>query len=515
MLTITTRRALLSVRHIYNNIRAYSNSSNISNNNNNKMPGNVPITKKIDTLRQLMNKHSYTCYVVPSDDAHQSEYVTEHDQRRAYISNFTGSAGTAVITTEQCYLWTDGRYWLQASQQLDPSWKVMKDRVEGEPSIEEFISKSMPATTIVGMDSRLISKGAFEKFKKTLAKGQEVVTSENNLIDQVKEELKSLEPMTTQPTDPIFFLPETYSGKSNTDKIKDVQDRMAKENVDYVVITALDEIAMEEEMNVKNNTQLTEFSVSEVLEQYRTKQKDFVSLSFASISSIGSNGAIIHYKPEEDTCKKITKEVYLIDSGGQYKDGTTDVTRTTHYGTPSQHEIDCYTRVLKGHIQLSIIKFPAKVTGKDIDCVARIALWQAGLDYAHGTGHGVGSFLNVHEGPQGISMRPNSTILHANMTITNEPGYYEEGNFGIRIENIMLTVPVETQFNNSKFLGFESITMVPYERDLINVSMLTNDELAFVNHYHEQVQSKLAPHLSNDQRALAYLQKKTAKITRQ
>eukprot|EP01133_Synstelium_polycarpum_P004320 gene4320-5046_t len=607
-------------------------------------PPIISVAKRVERLREIMNKQNVQAYVVPSEDAHQSEYITQRDKRREYISGFSGSAGAAVITTTDCLLWTDGRYWLQAANQLDPSWKVMKDRVQGEPTIEEWIAKSMPANTTVGMDARLVSKRAFEKFESTCqTANQKVICTEHDLIDLVRESFKNDEPIPAYPSDPVFFLPEKYSGKSTTDKINDIRADLAKENADYLVVSALDEIAwlynlrgsdisfnpvfmsyalvgrttatlfiderkvpadvrqnlpgvdikpydaifgvlrelsdnkqriwldsrsslavyncvsacnvvdranpillakaiknqvevegfrqchirdasalikylawLENEIVVKNVTTHTEFTVAEHLETLRAALPDYISLSFDSISSIAGNGAIIHYKPEPETAKPISKAIYLIDSGGQYRDGTTDVTRTVHYGTPSAHEKDCYTRVLKGHIQLSILKFPPRIHGRDIDCIARMALWQVGLDYAHGTGHGVGSFLNVHEGPQGISYRAvaNPTNLQAYMTITNEPGYYEAGNFGIRIENVMVSVPATTQFNNGSYLGFESVTVVPFEPDLINIDMLTADEIAFVNTYHQDVLKKVSPLLQNDQLALNWIQKKTLPISK-
>ncbi|EGG13926.1 peptidase M24 family protein [Cavenderia fasciculata] len=620
----------------------FNYSTTSSNKNFLKMTlPSVTINEKVERLRELMKKQSLAAYVVPSEDAHQSEYITVRDKRREYISGFSGSAGTAVITTSECLLWTDGRYWLQAAQQLEPNWLVMKDRVQGEPTIEEWLAKRLtPGSGKVGIDSKLISKSYAERFEKVLEKSKhQVDLNESNLIDQVRESFSSVEPIPSYPTDPVFHLAIEYTGQSYQDKLSTLRSQLDQEKADYIVISALDEIAwlynlrgsdisfnpvfisyaiigkdsselfileskipenvknqlpgvqikpydsifstlsqynqekkkiwldprsslalfrsvdksqlieksnpvqlakaiknqveiegfrkchvrdasalvqflawLEEEIVVKNNTELTEYSVAEVLEEYRSRQKDFISLSFDSISSIESNGAIIHYKPEKETCKKITKAMYLIDSGGQYRDGTTDVTRTTHYGQPTQHEKDCYTRVLKGHIQLSIIKFPQRISGRDIDCIARMSLWQVGLDYAHGTGHGVGSFLNVHEGPQGISYRsiPNPTLFQQGMTITNEPGYYEAGAFGIRIENIMVTQPTETKFNNGAYLGFESVTVVPYERDLINLDLLTTKEITFINQYHQQVLQKILPTLDpNDHRTINYLKKKT------
>eukprot|EP01132_Coremiostelium_polycephalum_P001474 gene1474-1859_t len=602
----------------------------------------VTIKQKVEVLRGLMKKNQLNAYIVPSEDAHQSEYICKRDKRREYISGFTGSSGCAVITESHELLWTDGRYWLQAEQQLDQSWKIMKDRVAGEPTIEEWLAKNLTKEMNVGVDSRLVSKGSCEKMGSVLKKSgiRFLPSLEENLIDQVRVHFKDQEEIPSYPENPVFYLDEKFTGKESAEKLKSVREEMVAEGVDFMVVSALDEIAwlfnlrgsdisfnpvflsyvivsrdqgqtlyvdekklsadvrskltpnthvasygsvfsdlskynaegkkiwldprssnalfscvskenlkektipillmksiknqveiegfrqshirdasaliqylawLENEILVVGNTSLTEVTAADHLEQLRSKQKDYVSLSFDSISSMDSNGAIIHYKPEPETCKKITKGMYLIDSGGQYLDGTTDVTRTLHYGVPTQHEIDCYTRVLKGHLQLSLLKFPPRIHGRDIDCIARSALWRVGLDYGHGTGHGVGSFLNVHEGPQGISFRsvPNPTLFQAGMTVTNEPGYYEAGKFGIRIENVMITVPVQTQFNNGSYLGFESVTLVPFESKLINLHFLDNEEIKFINQYYQEIRQKILPTLTHDQLATKWLERNT------
>jgi len=261
------------------------------------------------------------------------------------------------------------------------------------------------------------------------------------------------------------------------------------------------------------NTNLDECSVSDKLEDFRSKQADFVSLSFETIAGSGPNGAIIHYKPEKPTCAKIEGDkMFLCDSGGQYRDGTTDVTRTLHFSTPTKHEKECYTRVLLGHIALSLATFPKNtITGKDVDILARMPLWKAGLEYAHGTGHGVGAFLNVHEGPQGISSRAAATAVYlaTGMTVTNEPGYYEEGAFGIRIENVMIVVPATTPFQNGNFLEFEQITLVPYDRSLIDTSLLSDKDVQYINDYHKICLEKVGPLLQDDNLAVSWLKKHT------
>jgi len=208
--------------------------------------------------------------------------------------------------------------------------------------------------------------------------------------------------------------------------------------------------------------------------------------------------------------------VFLCDSGGQYRDGTTDVTRTLHFGAPTAHERQCYTLVLQGHIQLGLAIFPKDATtGKDLDPLARLPLWKLGLEYAHGTGHGVGAFLNVHEGPQMITWRyvQTATSLAAGMTVTNEPGYYEQNNFGIRIENVMIVKPAPTKFNAGNFLQFEHITMVPYDAKLIDLSVLTPPELEFVNAYHRQCLEKVGPLLIDNERALHWLKRATQPLS--
>ena len=237
--------------------------------------------------------------------------------------------------------------------------------------------------------------------------------------------------------------------------------------------------------------EITEITGADRLERFRAEQEHFMGLSFPSISSVGPNGAVIHYRPSPETARPITRtELYLIDSGAQYRDGTTDVTRTIHLGTPTNHEKECFTRVLKGMIGLATAVFPAKTKGHCIDSFARQFLWQVGLDYLHGTGHGVGAFLNVHEGPSGISWRvyPNDPGLQAGMILSDEPGYYEDGNFGIRIETLVKVVEAKTKFtmpSKSSFLTFEPVTVVPIQSKMIMADLMTKQEVEWLNGYHQ------------------------------
>jgi Xaa-Pro aminopeptidase len=226
-------------------------------------------------------------------------------------------------------------------------------------------------------------------------------------------------------------------------------------------------------------------------------------MSFPSISSSGPNGAIIHYDPSPASDRPLSlNEIYLIDSGGQYLDGTTDVTRTLHFGTPSDFEKECFTRVLKGSIGLVTATFPNKVVGNTLDTLARKYLWDVGLDYIHGTGHGIGAYLNVHEGPHGISWRhmPDDPGLRENMFVSNEPGYYEEGKFGIRIENIIRIVPVNLAHNfaNRGYLGFKDVTFAPIQQRMIKTELLTQAEIAYLNEYHKQTREIIGKYMKEN-----------------
>jgi len=262
---------------------------------------------------------------------------------------------------------------------------------------------------------------------------------------------------------------------------------------------------------------LSEVDVADKLESYRRELADFVGLSFDTISSTGPNGAIIHYKPERSTCAIVDANmIYLCDSGGQYFDGTTDVTRTYHFGTPSAREKRCFTRVLQGHIAIDTAIFPRGITSYLLDPFARAALWVDGLDFRHGTGHGVGAFLNVHEGPHGIGTRIafNETPLQACMTVTNEPGYYEDGKFGIRIENVLLIQEVETpnNFGDRGYLGFEHATLVPIGHNLIETELLSPSEKKWVDDYHLECLAKVGPLLAAGSTGLEWLERETRPI---
>ncbi|KAK6924319.1 Creatinase, N-terminal [Dillenia turbinata] len=632
-------------------------------------------------LRSLMSSHSppLDALVVPSEDYHQSEYVSARDKRREFVSGFTGSAGLALITKSEARLWTDGRYFLQAEKELSDQWKLM--RYGEDPPVETWMADNLPQDATVGVDPWCISVDTAHRWECAFSKKQQkLVPTSTNLVDEVWKNRPPLE------VNPVIVQPLKFAGQSVADKLKDLREKLRQEKAHGIIITALDEVAwlynvrgsdvsycpvvhafaivtsdsaffyvdkrkissevnshMEEnraeireydtvgsdvtmlssnQLNSSNAStdgneankvdgenlnfiwadpgsccfalylklnadqvllqrsplalakalknpveleglknahirdgaavvqylvwldkqmqelygasgyfleggkggskklvgtmKLTEVTASDKLESFRASKEHFKGLSFPTISSVGPNAAIIHYSPEAETCSEMDPDsIYLFDSGAQYQDGTTDITRTVHFGKPSAHEKACYTAVLKGHITLGNARFPNGTNGHALDILARVPLWKDGLDYRHGTGHGIGSFLNVHEGPHQISFRPSArnVPLQTSMTVTDEPGYYEDGNFGIRLENVLIIKEAETKFNfgDKGYLCFEHITWAPYQRKLMDLSLLTPEEIQWVNSYHSKCEEILAPYL--DEVEMAWLKKATEPIT--
>ncbi|XP_064108547.1 uncharacterized protein LOC135216931 isoform X1 [Macrobrachium nipponense] len=588
----------------------------------------VDTSERVAALRQQMLLKGFDAYIVPSDDEHQSEYVSAHDERRKYITGFSGSAGTAVVTRERQALWTDGRYFLQADDQLDCNWLLMKQKNEGVPKMTEWITQNLVTGSKVGADPRLIGAETWKVYAEELAEADiELVALETNLIDLIWP----AEERAPHSTSPLMVHELKFAGRRWEDKVADVRTEMEKHNADLLVLSALDEIAwllnlrgddipfnpvfrsyvligkrsmdvylphgkitpavdhhlkvnqcngqecvrisdylsvldhlralklknevkkvmlpskfsysggvsfavysavpedkrimatspvllmkarknrvesqgMKNahikdavalcdflsllEMEVKDGKYWDEFSAAQKVEEFRSQQKDFVSTSFATISAFGSNGAVIHYHPQRETNKQIDNtSLYLLDSGGQYKDGTTDVTRTMHYGEPTPYQVETYTRVLQGAIDLASLVFPEGTGDTNIDIMARRHLYEVGLDYRHGTGHGIGMFLNVHEAP--IQVRIYGTEEHkfeVGHFFSDEPGFYQDNEFGIRLETILTVVNKETPYEFDKnSLGFEPVTLVPFEENLINFTMLTSKQCQWLNNYHAHV----------------------------
>jgi Xaa-Pro aminopeptidase len=589
-----------------------------------------------------MKDNEVDAYVVPSEDAHASEYPAEAELRRAYITGFTGSAGCAVIDAKRAALFTDGRYFLQAGQQLEPSvWSLMKQGEPNVPTWQEYLVKDLPAKSKIGIDPSLIGVDEARTLKSELAKiGSSLVPVKNNLVDQVWGQERP-----QRPSEPIFVLDEKYAGRSTASKIQELRAELKKKGSEVrgVVANMLDEVAwlfnlrgsdvpynpvffafavvlldktllyvnesqLEEaakayikdvevrpyesfyeelgklgadlqkgqtillskraslavevalggetkvtidrsiivdQKSVKNETEVqgfrdshvrdgaalasyfawleeqlsqgqkvNEYEGAEKLEEYRKRDEHFRGPSFTTISSTGANGAIIHYSPDPSSCPAIdAKEMYLCDSGAQFTDGTTDVTRTWHFGKPDAEQIRAFTRVLQGHIAIDRAVFSAGTTGYQLDCLARRPLWGEGWDFRHGVGHGVGHFLNVHEPPQGISTRAvhNETALKDGMVISNEPGFYKDGAWGIRIENLVVVRKAKTanSFGSKGYLCFENLTFCPIQVSLIDATLLTPDEKTWINEYHDQTLAKVSPVLQKlgDERALAWLKR--------
>uniref|UniRef100_A0A060TCM0 ARAD1D43846p n=1 Tax=Blastobotrys adeninivorans TaxID=409370 RepID=A0A060TCM0_BLAAD len=596
---------------------------------------------RLAALRAQFSKHNIGIYLVLTQDEHQSEYTSPADNRRAYISGFTGSAGTAVISQREAALATDGRYFLQAGKQLSPQWTLLKQGVKGVPTWQEWAASQAASLKVnIGVDPKLISYGQVEELQKILESkgvGDALIPIKENLIDTVWGEERP-----SRSKDSIFALSREYTGRDFEDKIAELQKEVSKQGGTAIVLSALDDIAwlfnlrgsdipynpvffayaiitqseaylyMDEEKipaevrkglgsvkikpyndvfrdatvfgeqlvsansekapksnaskllvtksgswalvdalggidnvkiiespvesakSVKNDTELEgariahekdgvalcrylawlEKSLNEGLVisdynaalkclEFREQMENFKGLSFDTISSSGPNAAVIHYSPAEDSKYMVDlNQVYLLDSGGQYLEGTTDTTRTVHYGTPCADEIKAYTLVLKGHIALARAVFPEGSNGYMLDTLARQHLWRYGLDYRHGTGHGLGAFLNVHEGPMGIGFRPGyrDHPLRIGNVISNEPGYYEDGKFGIRIESVVAVKEIKTEnnFGGTRFFGFETITQVPFCQKLIDTKLLGNDEIDWINEYHQQVFDVATKYLSED-----------------
>ncbi|XP_018019396.1 xaa-Pro aminopeptidase 1 [Hyalella azteca] len=612
----------------------------------------------VKKLRQLMKDASFVpkalhAYIIPSCDAHQSEYTAECDQRRAFISGFTGSMGTAIVTDTAAALWTDGRYYLQAQQELDQTWVLMKegqhDTLREGPWLVNHFKGYMPQQgCVVGVDPLLLDQKCWvELEKELLGAGHQLVAVTSNLVDVVWGADKP-----QRPNNPVLVHDKHWTGKSHIDKINELRNTIKQKDCYAVVLTALDDVAYLLNMRgsdipynplffsymivtlesvtifvdvskltaeatqhlqqepcpvevapyedllprltqvcssvppgqfvwlpttcsqavvgcvpphqrrllctpvalpraVKNPTEIqgleachvrdgaalcsflawleqeapqetqTEMSAAAYLEQCRAKQDNYRGLSFETITAVGSNAAITHYRTSPATNRTVTtRHIYLVDSGAHYSDGTTDVTRTLHFGEPTAAERDAFTRVLKGHIALATAVFPPKIKGNRLDSFARQFLWSVGLDYGHGTGHGIGMFLNVHEGPMGIGWRtyPDDPGLEEGMFLSDEPGYYKAGEFGIRIESIVRVVKADTphRHNDQDFLTFKVVTLAPIQAKLIDVSLLTNAELDWLNAYHETVRKEVGAVLSaqRDQRALEWLMRETVPIAR-
>ena len=578
------------------------------------------INQRLEDLREVMRREHLAAFIFPSTDPHQGEYVPDHWKGREFISGFNGSAGTAVVTLTSAALWTDSRYFLAAADQLkDTEFHLMKQKVEGTPTIAEWIGKECGAGVEVGIDGMVNSTNSVRELIAELRK-QGGITLRTNLdpLAQIWQDRPLI------PVNPVEEYPLTYAGEAASVKIARIRQALRKLHADGMLMAALDDIAWTlnlrgtdvhcsplfvsyllisstavtlyinkekltpevvaylrgegigvdayenvqkglkdyfeynilldpDEVNytlfntvtrevieaespvkrmktIKNDTEiagfkqamlkdgiamvkflywldkqlsegetLTEISVSDELASLRAEQTLFRGLSFDTIAGYEAHGAIVHYESTPETDVPLRPEgLLLLDSGAQYLDGTTDLTRTIALGPVTEEQRKVYTLVLKGHIQLELCKFPSGTSGTQIDVLARKDMWRAGMNYLHGTGHGVGSYLNVHEGPHQIRMEWKPAPLVAGMTVTDEPGIYLAGKFGVRIENTLLvTYYNETEFG--KFLKFEPLTLCPIDKKPIIKEMMLPEEIEWLNQYHRRVFEQLSPRLDDNE----------------
>ena len=596
------------------------------------MKTNIP--ERIAALREAMKQHKIDAYIIPTSDPHMSEYPADCWKYREWISGFTGSAGTVIITADKAGLWTDSRYFLQASTQLEGTGiELFKMMLPETPTIPAFLTHELKEGQTVGLNGETYSLADARSLEKALAEKEIKLNINASLIDPIWKERPAI------PEAPMFEMPIELSGKSTEDKLIDINKMLHKAGADCTILSALDEVAWtfnirgtdvaynpvvisyafvsEKESvlfvnpkkipaeiaehlkkegvtladygmlatflsrlpertrvfidskrtnvaiynalpkssiliegispanhlkSIKNEAEIkgfrnavlkdgiamtkfyfwlekmlkagekvTELSAAAKLTALRSEQPQYVMDSFASISSYGPHGAVVHYSPTPETDTELkTDSLYLLDSGAQYLDGTTDITRTIALcDEPSEQMKKDFTRALKGTIGIAKCKFPAGIRGCLIDAFARKALWDAGINYLHGTCHGIGHCLNVHEGPQSIRMEENPVILEPGMVMSDEPAMYRPGEYGIRTENmILIREDSETEFG--KFLGFETLTLCYIDTKLVIPSMLSVREHAWLNKYHQMVYDLVSPHLTEEEKA--WLKEKTAEI---
>jgi len=581
------------------------------------------IEERLAWLREELQREHLSAFIFPTTDPHNSEYTADHWKGREWISGFTGSAGTAVVTLKSAALWTDSRYFIQAAEQLKGTeFQLMKLKVAGTPTIAEWLGRELTdmSDKEIGVDGMLTSVSDMEQLKEELKRrGGITVRTNFDPLTRIWKDRPAI------PQNQVEIQPLKFAGEETRSKLTRIRKALHEQHADGMLVSALDDIAWtlnlrgsdvhcnpvfvsylliasdqatlfvnKEKVSgevrqylkeqgvevadyaevgkglqdyfeynilmdpdevcytlfqkvtrnvvrgtspiaamkaVKNERErlgfrsamlrdgiamvkflkwldeqiltdrLTEMSVSDKLESLRAEQPYYRGLSFDTIAGYEEHGAIVHYEatPETDAVLQ-PKGFLLLDSGAQYQDGTTDITRTIALGPLTEEQRKVYTLVLKGHIQLQLLHFPDGASGSQLDAIARKDLWKAGYNYLHGTGHGVGAFLNVHEGPHQIRMEWRPAPLHAGMTVTDEPGVYLEGRFGVRTENTLLIIPAE-ESECGKFLQFEPLTLCPIDMRPIIQEMLNDEEKEWLNQYHETVFAKLSPYLEPSETA--------------
>lgn len=531
------------------------------------------ISQHLDAVRQWMRQEGLTAFVVPTIDPHDSEYVPLHWYCRQWLTGFTGSAGTAVVTLDKARLWTDSRYWLQATEQLAETPFLLMREGEDE-GIDEWLAAeghvqvrtydpcalpdpfdqwwqerpALPLSQAWIMPDEVAGESAAHKLQR-LQENLRERGLENILISDLSEVMWLLNLRGDDiPYNPflISFLRVRTSGRHTLYIYKEQIPASVAQYLEALGISLApyeeglrqkhEEPAVESPVAawrcIKNPTEqagfrraheldgvamvrflrwlsetdvstLTEVDIDERLTALRAESPEYVSLSFGTIAAYGPHGAIVHYEAEPATASRLEpRGLLLLDSGAHYRCGTTDITRTIALGPLTPEERRVYTLVLKGHLQLQHLHFPVGTTGLQLDTAARMPLWREGLDFGHGTGHGVGHCLGVHEGPHQIRKnRRECTFLpfQAGQTMTDEPGVYLEGQFGVRIENVLLSQPVAGQEDsNVSMLRFEALTLCPYDQRAIDFSLLTPDELRWLGEYHAEVYRRLSPLLPTE-----------------
>ncbi|HKG77088.1 MAG TPA: aminopeptidase P family protein [Beijerinckiaceae bacterium] len=587
---------------------------------------------RIALLRQELARRGLDGFIVPRADEHQSEYVPPNAERLAWLTGFTGSAGTAVILRDKAALVVDGRYTLQASEQVDTA--VITPVPLSETSVEAWIEANLTPGATLAYDPWLHTENGVKRLCKAAVKAAATLLPvDGNLVDAVWTDRPA------PPRAPVRPHPLEHAGEASDAKLARIREKLAAERLDALVVSdphnlawafnirggdvahtplplgyalipqegrptvfldpakvtneaaaalgAVADVKSPDAMPavldslggaaarvridaftsgvalarrieaagetadvgadpitlmkaVKNAAEiagaraahqrdgaalvcflawldreapsgrLTEIDAVEALEAFRADTGVLKDVSFPTISGAGPNGAIVHYRVTHRTNRALRPgDLFLIDSGAQYEDGTTDVTRTVAVGEPSPEMRNRFTRVLKGHIAIARAVFPKGTSGAQIDALARVSLWSAGLDFDHGTGHGVGSYLSVHEGPQRLS-KLGHVALEPGMILSNEPGYYKAGAYGIRIENLILVEPREITEAERAMMGFETLTLAPIDRTLIEPALMTPEEMVWLDAYHERVRETLSPLV--DERTRAWLEEATQPV---
>lgn len=592
--------------------------------------------EKLAALRAEMKTRGLGAYVVVTDDFHASEYVGAFFKARAWLSGFTGSAGTLVVLPESAALWTDGRYFLQAAQQLAGSGiELMRDGQSGVPTLADFLRDNVEEGGFIGFDARTVSADLARAIGAKTAAKHIRFAGDEDLVDLIWSDRPALS------CGKLWALDAKYAGFTREEKLAQVRGKMKELGADVFVIPALDEIAwllnlrgsdvlytpvflsfllltqdgatlcvqheavsaeieaalaadgitlapydavyrlvsslpagtrvlldgaranyrlmnsvpenavtlektspiqlmkaikhpLEQENErkahlidgvavtrfiywLKHNVgreRITELSAAEKLTALRAEGEGFLDQSFEPIIAFAEHGAIVHYDPTPETDVEMQPRSFcLADTGGQYLTGTTDITRTIALGALTDEEKRIYTLVLRGHLQLGAAKFLHGCTGENLDIYARAPLWEQGLDFNHGTGHGVGFVLGVHEGPERVHWRVTGkkehVVIEEGMLFSNEPGMYLAGKFGVRTENLVLVRDAGSS-EYGRFLSLEPLTLVPYDRDAIDVSLLTSSDVSLLNSYHAKVFAALSPYLAGDE--LAWLKEVTAPV---